>query len=54
MDMTNTAVFRVKNFENFQHYKDRNPPWIKFYNEVLDDYDIGRLPDASKAHLFAI
>lgn len=47
-------TFRVKNFETFQHYKDRAPPWIKLYNEVLDDYDFGALPDASKFHLIAI
>lgn len=46
--------FSVKNFEHFQHYKDRSPPWIKLYNELLDDYEFGRLPDASKAHLLAI
>jgi len=48
------ANFCVKNFEKFQHYKDRNPPWIKLYNEVLEDYTFGSLPDASKAHLLAI
>jgi hypothetical protein len=47
-------MFRVKNFERFQHYKDRNPPWIKLYNELLDDYDFGCLQDASKMHLIAI
>ena len=47
-------TFRVKNFEKFQHYKDRSPPWIKLYNELLDDYDFGQLPDASKWHLVAI
>lgn len=47
-------TFRVKNFEKFQHYKDRAPPWIKLYNELLDDYDFGLLPDASKMHLVAI
>jgi hypothetical protein len=46
--------FRVKNFERFQHYKDRNPLWIKLYNELLDDYEFGRLSDASKWHLCAI
>lgn len=46
--------FSVKNFKKFQHYKDRSPPWIKFYNESLDDYALAALPDASKAHLFAI
>ena len=49
-----TPTFSVKNFERFQHYKDRSPPWIKLYNELLDDYEFGRLPDASKFHLVAI
>ncbi len=47
-------TFRVKNFERFQHYKDRAPPWIKLYNELLDDYEFGLLPDATKMHLIAI
>ena len=46
--------FSVKDFEKFQHYKDRTPPWIKLYNTMLDDYEFGKLPDASKAHLIAI
>ena len=49
-----TITFSVKNFERFQHYKDRSPPWIKLYNELLDDYAFGLLPDASKLHLVAI
>jgi hypothetical protein len=47
-------TFRVKNFEKFQHYKDRAPPWIKLYNGLLEDYEFGGLPDASKMHLIAI
>jgi hypothetical protein len=47
-------TFSVKNFERFQHYKDRSPPWIKLYNELLDDYEFGRLQDASKLHLILI
>ena len=47
-------TFSVKNYSAFQHYRDRAPPWIKFYNRTLDDYEIGALPDATKAHLFAI
>lgn len=49
-----TATFSVKNFETLQHYSDRSPPWIKLYNRLLEDYDFGLLPDASKAHLIAI
>lgn len=48
------GYFSVKNFEKLQHYKDRTPPWIRLYNSLLDDYEFGLLPDASKAHLLAI
>ena len=44
----------IKNWDDYQHYKTRNPPWIKAYASMLDDYDIGGLPDACKAHLFLI
>ena len=47
-------TFSIKNFEKFQHYKDRSPPWIKLYNDLLENYEFGALPDASKAHLIAI
>jgi hypothetical protein len=48
------TTFSVKNFEKFQHYKDRSPPWIKLYNELLDDYQFACLQDASKLHLIMI
>lgn len=28
---------RIKNWQKFQHYKHRSPPWIKLYRELLDD-----------------
>jgi hypothetical protein len=46
--------FSVKNFADFQHYKDRSPPWIKLYNELLENYEFSCLQDASKMHLIAI
>lgn len=46
--MPSTGFLRVKNFDRFQHYKDRTPPWIKLYNDLLDDYDFSCLPDAEK------
>ena len=49
-----TQTFSVTNFEKFQHYRDRSPPWIKLYNGLLDDYGFAQLPDASKLHLVAI
>lgn len=28
-------TWRIKNWEKHQHYKDRNPPWIKLHREML-------------------
>lgn len=42
---------RVKKWADFQHYKDRSPPWIKLERKLLDDFDFSRLPLASKALL---
>ena len=46
--------FSVKNWEKFQHYKDRSPPWIRLYNGLLDDYEFTSLPDLARWHLIAI
>ena len=48
------SFFAVRNWEEFQHYKDRDPTWIKLYNRLLDDYAFGLLPDARKWHLIGI
>ena len=40
---------RVKNWDSFQHYKDRSPPWIKLHKALLDDFDFQLLPLASRA-----
>src|SRR5574340_1175559 len=42
---------RIKNFERFQHYRDRNPPWIKLYTQLLDDRDFLALSDAARGQL---
>jgi hypothetical protein len=41
----------VKNFEEYQHYSNRTPPWIKLYNSLLDDYAFLNLSEASQIHL---
>jgi len=28
---------QITNWGKFQHYKDRNPPWIKLYRDVIED-----------------
>ena len=30
---------RIKNWSKFQHFKDRKPPWVKLYRDLLDDID---------------
>lgn len=30
---------RIKNWKKFQHFKNRRPPWIKLYREILEDPD---------------
>lgn len=49
---------RVKNFNSMQHYHDEkrghNPPWIKLYNSILDDYSFTQLDDAQKYHVLAM
>jgi hypothetical protein len=49
-----SGYFGVRNWEEFQHYKDRDPSWIKLYNRLLDDYAFGLLPDSRKWHLIGI
>jgi hypothetical protein len=40
---------RPKNWAEFQHYRNRRPPWIKLHRAILDDFDFCCLPLASKA-----
>lgn len=44
----------VKNFAEFQHYKDRNPVWIKSYTRLLEDYDFLALSDAARSQLMLL
>ena len=41
-------AYRIKNWAKFQHYKDRNPPWIKLHVEILQSEDWVTLADASR------
>jgi hypothetical protein len=42
-------LLQPKNWVQFQHYKDRCPPWIKLHRDLLNNRDFMRLPIASKA-----
>lgn len=40
---------RIKNWHTFQHFKDRRPPWVKLYRDLLDDLEWHKLePQAAK------
>lgn len=53
--MSRTATHLVvKNFERFQHYRDRNPPWIKLYGDVLVDLQFVQLPEVAQAQLIKL
>lgn len=42
--------YKVKDWNKFQHFKDRKPPWIKLYRDILDDMEWHELdPVAAKA-----
>lgn len=42
---------RVKNWEKFQHYKNRKPPWIRLYRDLLDDPEFFELSGDAVKHL---
>jgi hypothetical protein len=43
------VTLRIKNWTKFQHFKDRRPPWVKLYRDLLDDREWHQLePRAAK------
>ena len=32
-------TYKIKNWSKFQHFKDRKPPWVKLYRDLLDDIE---------------
>jgi hypothetical protein len=45
---------RVKKWDEHQHYTDRDPPWIKVYNRLLDDYEFLALSEAAQSQLMKL
>jgi len=44
----------VSNWVRFQHYKNRDPTWLKLYRALLNDYQWAQLADASKGQLIGL
>ena len=45
------VVIRIVRWEDFQHYRDRNPPWIKCYRNLLDDPEYRTLSHGARCLL---
>jgi hypothetical protein len=45
---------RIRNWERFQHYRDRRPPWIKLHQSLADDFAFHELPDHAKVQLMSL
>lgn len=45
---------KIKNWQKFQHFKDRRPPWIKLYRDILDDDEWFSLPPISAKALVTL
>jgi len=44
----------IPNWDKFQHYKDRNPTWIKVHVELVDKPEWRELPDRRKGILVSL
>lgn len=42
------TTYLIRNWSEFQHYKDRNPPWIKLHVGILSSQDWVTLDDKSR------
>lgn len=47
-------ILKVANWKELQHYKDRNPPWIKLYKRLLRKRQFYDLPETTRSHLLCI
>ena len=47
-------AYKIKDWDKFQHFKDRKPPWVKLYRDILDDPDWHELDGDSAKALVAI
>jgi len=44
-------MIRVLNWEKYQSYKDRRPPWIRFHKTMLDNYEFQGMSSHARALL---
>lgn len=47
-------TIRIRNWERFQQYKDREPKWIKLYRSLNRNYEWSQLSDKARAQLVGL
>jgi len=47
-------AYRIKNWAEFQHYKNRQPPWIKLHRTLLDDLNYAAMSSEAAKYLILI
>lgn len=52
--MEQIAYLKIRNWDKYQHYKDRNPPWVKLHSDILENYEFHQLSDSDRYHAIAI
>jgi hypothetical protein len=50
----NDRFFKIRNWKKFQHYKQRNPPWVRLYRDLLRDRAYQSLSDTCRSHLVGL
>ena len=48
------SYLTIKNWNQFQQYKDRDPKWIKLHRDILNDYEFDQLTEIQQNHLIKI
>lgn len=44
-------TLRVANWDTYQHYRDRKPPWLKLHRSLIDNVEYARLSDRTARYL---
>ena len=52
--MAETEYFRPRNWPRFQHYRDRQPAWIKLHAAILRDFDFSQLTHQQQVVLIKV
>ena len=53
-DLSENRFFSIRNWKKFQHYSQRNPPWIRLYASLLRERNYQKLSDTARSHLIGL